>query len=219
MEAKSKIPRPTVKRLSLYFREVGALVAGGQRTVSSNQLGAALGLTGAQVRKDLAFFGQLGHPGVGYELTRLYDHLRQVLGRDRVWNAALVGVGNIGRALLAYQRFAEEDFHIAAVFDSRKEIIGKEYDGRTVMPMESLPSMIRKNEIKIGIVAVPASAAQQVADELIKAGITGILNFAPRRLDVHDEVSITSVDFTLALEQLAYQISLGLTGLIEDEES
>jgi redox-sensing transcriptional repressor len=219
MEAKPKIPRPTVKRLSLYFREVGSLVAAGRRTISSKQLGSALGLTGAQVRKDLAFFGQLGHPGVGYEIARLYDHLRQVLGRDRTWNAALVGVGNIGRALLAYQRFAQEDFHITAVFDSSDGAIGCEYGGRTVHGMNDMPALVRDHDIKLGIVAVPAEAAQQVADALIESGVTGILNFAPRRLDVEDTISVTSVDFTLALEQLAFQVSVGLTGSFEGQAS
>lgn len=216
MEEKLRIPRPTVKRLSLYFREVGALIAAGTRTVSSSQLGDALGLTGAQVRKDLAFFGQLGHPGVGYELNRLHEKLRQVLGRDRPWNAALVGAGNIGRALLSYERFAEEDFHIAAVFDSNERMIGHEHGGRRIRSMDDLPEQIGLHDIKIGIVAVPAHAAQAVADRMIESGITGILNFAPRRLDVHEEVSITSVDFTFALEQLAYQISLGLTGSLDE---
>lgn len=218
MEAKPKIPRPTVKRLSLYLREVGLLAAAGRRTVSSKQLGSALGLTGAQVRKDLAFFGQLGHPGIGYEITRLHAHLRQVLGRDRTWNAALVGVGNIGRALLAYQRFAQEDFRITAVFDSSDSTIGQEYGGRAVHGMNDMPALVSHHEIKLGILAVPADSAQHVADLLIEAGVTGILNFAPRRLDVGDTVSVTSVDFTLALEQLAFQVSAGLTGSFVDTD-
>lgn len=218
MEVKPKIPRPTVKRLSLYLRELGALLATGRSTISSKQLGSVLGLTDAQVRKDLAFFGQFGHPGVGYEVAKLHAHLRTILGRDRVWNAALVGAGNIGRALLAYDRFDEQDFHIAAVFDGESSCVGKSYGGRVVHPMEDLKRLVGEHEIKLGIVAVPGESAQAVADLLIESGITGILNFAPRRLDVHNAVSITSVDFTLALERLAFQVSLGLTGSLDDDD-
>ena len=219
MDPKPKIPRPTAKRLSRYFRELKQLVDAGRSTISSKQLGVALGLTGAQVRKDLTYFGQLGSPGVGYDVERLYLRLRQVLGRDRVWNAALVGAGNIGRALLAYDHFTVGEFHIAAVFDSDERAIGVDHGGRVVQPMNRLSSFVAEHEIRIGIVAVPASAAQEVVDAMIEAGITGILNFTPRHLDVQDGVSISSVDFTLALEQLAFQVSLGLTGSLDDDPS
>ena len=219
MEAKPKIPKPTVKRLSLYLRELGSLVSAGRTTVSSKELGSVLGLTDAQIRKDLAYFGQFGNPGVGYEVGRLHQHLSRIFGRDRSWNAALVGVGNIGRALLSYERFSKEAFHIAAVFDCDGSCIGESYGGRIVHPMEDLQKLVDENDIRLGIVAVPADAAQAVADLLIKVGIKGILNFAPRRLDVHDAVSVTSVDFTLALERLAFQVTHGLTGSIDHDDA
>jgi redox-sensing transcriptional repressor len=172
---RGRIPRPTVKRLSLYLRELEAQADADQQTISSKQLGAALGLTDAQVRKDLAYFGQFGHPGIGYRVGELTARLRQILRADRTWHAAVVGAGNIGRALMAYQRFHRKGFEIVAVFDSDPGVVGQTVVGHRVRSMADL-------------------------------------NFAPVRLDVRDAVSVTSVDFSVALEQLAFQVSLGLTG-------
>jgi redox-sensing transcriptional repressor len=215
---RGRIPRPTVKRLSLYLRELEARADADQQTISSKQLGAALGLTDAQVRKDLAYFGQFGHPGIGYRVGELTARLRQILRADRTWNAAVVGAGNIGRALMAYQQFHRKGFEVAAVFDSDPGVIGQMVAGHRVRSMEDLPQLIAQRDIKIGIVTVPADAAQQVADALIEAGVMGILNFAPVRLDVRDAVSVTSVDFSVALEQLAFQVSLGLTGSLDEQQ-
>jgi redox-sensing transcriptional repressor len=214
----SRIPQPTVKRLSLYLRELESLAEQGQQTLSSKQLGATLGLTDAQVRKDLAFFGQFGHPGIGYKIPELIGQLRKILGTDRNWNAAIVGAGNIGRALMPYARFRRKGFEIVAVFDSDLAVVGTEIAGHKVRPLSDLPMLVRERNILIGIVAVPAAAAQGAADQLISAGVKGILNFAPVRLDVHDAVSVVSVDFSLSLEQLAFQVSLGLTGSLDERE-
>lgn len=216
MSPRSRIPRPTAKRLSLYLRELERLAEADQRKISSKQLGAALGLTDAQVRKDLAFFGQFGHAGIGYRVDRLITQLRKILGTDRQWNAAVVGAGNLGRAVMAYPRFRRKGFDVVAVFDNDPAIIGKKVADHTVRPMSDLRKLVKERDIKIGILAVPAQAAQQVADELIDAGVVGILNFAPLRIEVHDKVSITSVDFSIALEQLAFQVSLGLTGALDE---
>lgn len=216
MSPRHKIPKPTVKRLSLYLRELDVLAEREQETISSKQLAAALGLTDAQVRKDLAYFGQFGHPGIGYRVDELIGRLKKILGTDRNWNAAVVGAGNIGRAVMPYARFARKGFDIVAVFDNDPKVVGTEVAGHKVRPMRDLAKLVKDREIKIGIVAVPAAAAQEVADALIDAGVRGILNFAPVRLDIHDEVSVVSVDFLLSLEQLAFQISLGLTGSLDD---
>ena len=213
---RGRIPRPTVKRLSLYLRELEARADAEQQTLSSKQLGAALGLTDAQVRKDLAYFGQFGHPGVGYRVGELTARLRQILRADRTWNAVVVGAGNIGRALMAHQRFRRKGFDVVAVFDNDPRVIGQDVGGRRVRPLEDLAQIVADCDVKIGIVTVPADAAQHAADALIEAGVLGILNFAPVRLDVHDAVSVTSVDFSVALEQLAFQVSLGLTGSLDD---
>lgn len=217
MQHRAKIPRPTVKRLSLYLRELESLAEREQATISSLELGRALGLTDAQVRKDLACFGQFGRPGIGYRVFELVDQLRKILGTDRQWNAAVVGAGNIGRAIMAYQRFRRKGFDVVAVFDSDPKVIGQFISNHHVRPMSDLPKLVRERSIKIGVVAVPADSAQAVAEELIAAGVMGILNFAPIRLDVHDRVSVVSVDFSVALEQLAFQVSLGLTGSLDDK--
>jgi redox-sensing transcriptional repressor len=214
---RGKIPRPTVKRLSLYLRELETGTEQDQQTISSKQLGQVLGLTDAQVRKDLAYFGQFGHPGIGYRVSELTDRLRAILRTDRTWNTAIVGAGRVGRALMAYERFHDKGFEIAAVFDSNPKIISQEIAGHRVRPMSDLPQLVRDRDIKIGIITVPAEAAQPVVNALIDAGVTGILNFAPVRLEVRDAVSITSVDFSVSLEQLAFQISLGLTGSLDEE--
>ncbi len=215
---RNRIPRPAVKRLSLYLRELEARAEQEQPTISSQLLGKALGITDAQVRKDLAWFGQLGHPGVGYRVRELTERLRQILRADRTWRAAVVGAGNIGRALMAYHRFRHKGFEIVAAFDDDPKVVGQVVAGLRVQPMGELPKTVREREIEIGIVAVPAGAAQSVTDRLIDAGVMGILNFAPVRLDVHDRVSIISVDFSVSLEQLAFQVSLGLKGSLDEEE-
>ncbi len=215
---KTRIPRPTIKRLSLYLRELELLEERAQNTISSKQLGDALGLTDAQVRKDLAFFGQFGHPGIGYKVPELIGKLRKILGTDRSWNAAIVGAGNIGRALMPYARFRRKGFEIVAVFDRDPAVQGTVIAGHMVRPMSDLPQLVKERNILIGIIAVPAESAQEVADHLIAAGVRGILNFAPVRLDVHDQVSILSVDFSLSLEQLAFQVSLGLTGSLDEDD-
>ncbi len=214
---RGKIPRPTVKRLSLYLRELETGTEQDLQTISSKQLGNALGLTDAQVRKDLAYFGQFGHPGIGYRVSELTDRLRAILRTDRTWNTAVVGAGRVGRALMAYERFRLKGFEIAAVFDSNPAVIGQEIAGHSVRPMSDLQQLVTLRDIKIGIITVPADAAQAVVDALIDAGVTGILNFAPVRLEVRDAVSITSVDFSVSLEQLAFQISLGMTGPLDED--
>ncbi len=218
MAPKRRIPRPTVKRLSLYLRELELRAEHDQQTINSKQLATGLGLTDAQVRKDLTYFGQFGHPGIGYQVPELIGQLRKILGTDHRWNAAVVGAGNIGRAIMAYTRFHRKGFDIAAVFDNDPKVIGQVIAGHRVRPMEDLSAIVRDRDIKIGILAVPAPAAQPVVDQLIEAGVLGILNFAPVRLEVRDAVSIASVDFSVSLEQLAFQISLGLTGSLDEQE-
>ncbi len=216
--ARDKIPTPTVRRLSLYLREIESLLAQNRLTVSSKQLGDRLSLTDAQVRKDLAYFGQFGHPGIGYRVPELVEELRKILGTDRPWNGCIVGAGNIGRALLPYNRFQRKGFHIVAIFDGDPKVVGTDVEGHKVRPMSDLPGLVAERDIKLAIIAVPAESAQSVADQLIDAGVVGILNFAPVRLDVHDKVSVGDVDLSVALEQLAFQASLGVTGSLDDRE-
>lgn len=212
MKGRAKIPRPTVKRLSLYLRELESRAVRQPRTISSRQLGAALGLTDAQVRKDLAHFGQFGHPGIGYRFDELMTELRRILGTDRSWNAVVVGAGNIGRAVVSYGRLEGKGFCIKSVFDVDPAIVGTTINGHVVHPVDELTDRVSADEAEIGMVAVPAEVAQPVADALVDAGVRGLLNFAPVRLRVAPDVAIVSVDLTVSLEQLAYKIALGLTG-------
>ena len=218
MPNRRNIPKPAARRLSLYLRELASRLEAGEETVSSKALGRSLGLTDAQVRKDLALFGQFGHPGRGYAVNDLVVSLRRIMGRDREWRACLVGAGNIGRALISYDRFRREGFRIAAVFDADPSAAGKEAgEGLRIRKMSDLPTVVAEEGIAIGIIAVPREAAQQVADALVAAGIKGILNFAPRRIEVREGIAIMSVDFTVALEQIAFQIAFGTDAEGDDD--
>ncbi|MFO0961613.1 MAG: redox-sensing transcriptional repressor Rex [Phycisphaerales bacterium] len=207
MPGRARIPKPTAQRLSLYLRELEQRHAEGRRTVSSRQLGQATGTTDAQVRKDLGTLAMSGQPGVGYGIASLIESIRSVIGVVHPWRAALVGAGNIGRALAAYRRFPEAGFEIAAVFDHAAGVVGTRISGIPVRPMRELKETVDREGIRIGIVAVPGEAAQGVADALVAAGVRGILNFAPRRLEVPAQVSTVEVDFRSALERLAFEMS------------
>jgi redox-sensing transcriptional repressor len=204
------VPAPAVGRLSLYLRELEALDQQDRQTISSKQLGEALGLTDAQVRKDLAYFGQFGHPGIGYRVEELIIRIRGILGTDRSWKALLIGMGNLGRALLSYRGFARKRFHIVAVFDNDPAKIGRRHNDESsleIYPLDRLQEVIRYEDVQIGIIAVPAEGAQEVADALVEAGIKGILNFAPASLSVPDHIAVTSVDLALRLEQLVFRVN------------
>lgn len=209
-----RIPRPTAQRLSLYLREIQPLIAQGQPTLSSRELGEKLGVSSAQVRKDLAWViqssqtTQAGRSGVGYNCVKMNESIRQVIGANRRCPTVLVGVGNIGRALLAYGGFAQDGFSIAAIFDANPRMEGKRVGGLAIQSTSALRKVIRTNRVAIGILAVPRSAAQAVATQLCDAGIRGILNFAPMRIAVTEGVSVTNVDVSVALEQLSMDISI-----------
>jgi redox-sensing transcriptional repressor len=205
----SDIPSPAVRRLSLYLRELESLWKADQRTVSSKQLGVALKLTASQIRKDLAYFGTFGHPGIGYDVADLMAKIRRILGTDRVWNVVLVGAGNLGMALSAYRGFAKKGFKLVAVFDADESKIGKPLPtvgDLRVQSLRELGPLVREKDIRLAIVAVPADAAQGVADQLAAAGVRGLLNFAPVSLDVDPKVAVSAVDLAVQLEQLSFQV-------------
>jgi len=203
------IPTPAVYRLSFYLRQLEAFLLAEKNTISSKQLGEALGYSDAQVRKDLAYFGQFGHPGIGYRVDELISHLRKILGTDKVWNVLLVGAGNLGRALIAYRGFLRKGFRLAAIFDDDDRKVGQAFGDLAVSPMDKLAEIAQRNTIKLAIMSVPAEAAQRVADRLVAAGIRGILNFAPVNVNVPEDVSVQSVDLAVQLEQLSFKMSLG----------
>lgn len=202
----ARLPKAVSQRLSLYLRHLGNLEASGKATVSSSQLARALGLTAAQVRKDLAYFGQFGFPGIGYKVPNLVHEIRRILGTDRTWFVALVGAGHLGTALLRYRGFRKQGFEISAVFDSDPRLEGKPLGGVSIRSVRDLPRVVREQGIRIAILAVPAEAAQDVAARLVEAGVRGILNFAPTQLDVPGSVIVHPVDLALQLEQLAFRM-------------
>lgn len=200
------IPSAVVSRLSLYLRELQHLVRDGRETTSSGQLGRLLGFSDAQVRKDLAYFGHFGHPGIGYRCDELIGAIKRILGTDRDWPVALVGTGNLGRALLGYKGFGNQGFRIVAAFDVDRAKVGTHIDGVQIHHLEHLPQITSKQRIKLGMIAVPAASAQGVADRLVAAGITGILNFAPVTLVLPEGVSQIGVDLAIELEQLSFSV-------------
>ncbi|HSZ54254.1 MAG TPA: redox-sensing transcriptional repressor Rex [Tepidisphaeraceae bacterium] len=201
------IPNPAVRRLSLYLRQLEAFDRKGRRTISSRQLGESLRLTDAQVRKDLAYFGQFGHPGIGYRVEDLIQQLRKILGTDRTWNVLLVGAGNIGKALSAYRGFGAKGFEVVAVFDNDPAKVGRKLGAFTVKPLSEIAAVAQQHDAKLSILAVPADSAQDVADQLIAAGIRGLLNFASVSLSVPRGVAVNAVDVAVQLEQLAFQVN------------
>lgn len=204
--AEKMAPKAVVGRMSLYLRQLEIYQRQGNTTVSSSQLGQPLSIKNAQVRKDLAFFGQFGHPGIGYRIPELIDSLRHILGIDHDWPLALVGLGNLGRALLRYRGFRSRGFHVVALFDNDPHKIGQKHDGMVVEPIDSLRKAVAVRQINLAILCVPAEAAQRVADLLVASGIRGILNFAPVPLNVPPHVNMVPVDLSVQLENLAYKV-------------
>lgn len=202
------IPEPAVRRLSLYLRELEKFHRNNRLTISSKQLGESLRLTDAQVRKDLAYFGQFGRPGIGYRVVDLVSRLRHILGTDRDWNVLLVGAGNIGAALASYRGFASKGFNIVAVLDNDPAKVGKRIGTFTVRPLSELGAVAKELSARLAILAVPADGAQDVADQLVAAGIRGLLNFAPLSLTVPKGVAVNAVDVGVQLEQLAFQTTM-----------
>jgi redox-sensing transcriptional repressor len=205
-------PYPAVRRLSLYLRQLEAFKRRDRRTISSKQLGESLGLTDAQVRKDLAYFGQFGHPGIGYRVDDLIGEVRHILGTDKTWNVLLVGAGNLGRALMAYRGFEAKSFRVVAAFDADPAKVGREIGSLIVQPMGELTESIAAHSIRLGIIAVPADYAQDVADQLVAAGIRGLLNFAPTSITVPPTIALNAVDLAVQLEQLSFQVNFSSLG-------
>jgi redox-sensing transcriptional repressor len=200
-ETNGSEPRPSrasVGRLSLYLRRLEGLLREGTTKVSSGQLGEALGVTDAQVRKDLAYLGNLGHPGIGYAPSELIAAIRRALGIDREWAVALAGVHG----------FAERGFRVVALFDADPAKVGQRVEGLPVHGPGEMAEVVAATGAELGVLAVPAASAQPVADALIAAGVRGLLNFAPAVLRVPPGVSVVSVDLTVQLEQLAFLVQL-----------
>jgi redox-sensing transcriptional repressor len=199
-----KIPEKTVTRLSIYLRCLEELEVDGVDSVSSKQLAQRFGLNSAQIRKDLAYFGQFGVRGLGYYIAELKHNLERILGLKQDWEVALVGAGNLGSALIAYKGFQARGFRISMAFDTDSAKVGLQVDGVVVMDVAKMASALRKKKVKIAVLAVPAGVAQSVADLLVDAGVTAILNFAPTQLAVPEGIKVQNVDLSVLLKTLSY---------------
>jgi redox-sensing transcriptional repressor len=198
-----KIPDETVRRLPIYLRGAIYLSKQGRQNVSSQTLSELLGANSWQIRKDFSYFGDFGTPGVGYNIQTLIKHINKILNLDVPHRVALVGVGNLGSALLAFPGFATYGFEIAAAFDTDKRKVGKKRNGVTIEHVSNLPA-IKGRGVDLGIIAVPVGAAQDVADRLVGVGVRGILNFSPRYITVPKKVKVITIDIAMDLARLPY---------------
>ena len=216
--ARTRPPRPsldqvselTTNRLSVYLRCLNALEDAGVKTISSQALAEQFHLNAAQIRKDLAYFGEFGVRGVGYYVRDLKRHLRQILGLDRKLRVAIMGAGNLGLALADYPGFRQEGFEISALFDNLREKVGQQSRGGVpIYDIHDLKKVSRKEGIRIAVIAVPATSAQQVLNLVVAAGIKGVLNFSPGALQAPSDVKLKSVDLTVSLESLSFFLAQG----------
>ncbi len=198
------IPEATVARLPVYLRCLVDMAEHGTHTVSSEQLADAAGVNSAKVRKDLSYLGSYGTRGVGYDVEYLIYQIRRELGLEQDWAVAIVGVGNLGHALANYKGFGERGFRIVALFDTDAGKVGEHVGDLVVDHLDDLDRLVKEHQIAIGIIATPAAAAQEVADRLVEAGISSILNFAPAHLQVPAGVSLRKVDLSTELQILSY---------------
>ncbi len=204
-----KIPEMTIRRLSLYTRCLVQLEEDGIKTISSQALAERFNLNSAQVRKDLAYFGEFGVRGIGYYVSGLKAELQKILNLDREWQVALVGHGNLGSALFRYKGFGKQGFRISAIFDDDPAKVGRSVDGVPILPTGDLAREVKARNLQIAIVAVPAESAQVVTDKLVAAGVKGILNFAPGRIKVAKDVRLKHVDLSIELETLSFYLAQG----------
>lgn len=209
-ESFEQVSELTTNRLSVYLRCLNLLDASGVRTISSQALAEQFHLNAAQIRKDLAYFGEFGVRGVGYYVKELRRHLRQILGIDRGVSVAIMGAGNLGLALADYPGFRDEGFEIVAMFDMSRDKIGhRSRAGVPIYDIRELRKIVRRERIRIAVIAVPADAAQSVVNTVSSAGIKAILNFSPGTIRVPDGVKLKSMDLTVSLESLSFFLAQG----------
>jgi redox-sensing transcriptional repressor len=203
-KSRKRISESTIHRLSLYLRSLSVLEKEGVPTVSSKELAAREKLTPAQVRKDLSFFGSFGTRGLGYPVSELRIQIATILGIDRSWKVALFGVGNIGSALVSYKEFARQGFEIVKLFDNDQRKIGSNHKGIVISDIANMETEIREAGIQMAILAVPATVAQYIVDDIVAAGIKAILNFAPINLKVPPDVYLRNENMSMELEYLSF---------------
>ena len=204
-----EIPPVVIDRLPLYARALATLESQGREVVSSQELGQHLNVTPAQIRKDLSYFGRFGKQGRGYNVRKLLEELRRILGLNRQWRMALIGTGRLGRAILGYEGFGPQGFRIVEAFDTDALMIGKEVAGLTVHDTRDLETVLAESPVEIGIVAVPGETAQDAIDRLVKCGVRAILNYAPIAAHVPRGVQIKRIDPVLSLQGMTYYLKAG----------
>ncbi|UCC67282.1 MAG: redox-sensing transcriptional repressor Rex [Armatimonadota bacterium] len=204
--ASDKIPQPTLSRLTLYLRCLRRLAREGVNTISSAKMEAHCGIVPAQIRKDLSYFGEFGKPGAGYDVQHLLARLTEIMQLDREQRIAIIGAGNLGAALAGYAGFAQSPFRIVGIFDNNFNKIGRMLWNHEILDLQRLSEINQHMRANIGIIAVPAEAAQEVADQLLKSGVSAILNFAPTLIEVPPDVAVRNVDLTRELEVLCYHL-------------
>jgi redox-sensing transcriptional repressor len=205
------IPSVVIDRLPLYARALARLDSDGREVVSSQELGTHLNVTPAQIRKDLSYFGRFGKQGRGYNVRKLLEELRRILGLNRQWRIAIVGAGRLGKAIAGYEGFTPQGFRIAEAFDSDPGMIGSTINALEIKNTEYLETVLRDNPVDIGIVAVPAESAQNVIDALVRCGVRAILNYAPIAAHAPPGVQIKRIDPVLALQGMTYYLKVNAT--------
>jgi redox-sensing transcriptional repressor len=201
------VPDIVIGRLPIYLRALNLLAEAGHEFTSSQELGQQLGIGSAQIRKDLSHFGEFGKQGTGYEINYLREQISKILHVDRDWSVVLVGFGDLGQAIAHYGGFATKGFYIEAIFDNDPTKINQKVNNKTVQNIKDLGNVIRELQIKMAIVAVPASAAQMVSDKLVEAGVRAILNYAPITLTVPDYVQVQYIDPVVHLQRMTYYLA------------
>jgi len=203
---KSSIPEVVVARLPVYIQKLNQLVREGREIVSSQEMAEHLGVSSAQIRKDLSFFGGFGKQGTGYNVINLLESLRSILNLNQIWEVVLVGVGHLGQALLSYQGFSRNGFEIVMAFDNDPKIIGKTFAGIKVIDVNEMQNHICPRSVPIAILTVPAGNAQEMADQLIRCGVKAILNYAPVTLKVPEGIRLANIDPVLSLQTITYYL-------------
>lgn len=202
----TSVPDIVVGRLPLYLRSLQRMSQEGQRVTSSQELGEVLGISAAQIRKDLSQFGEFGKQGTGYNIDYLFEQIQKILKLDRVWNVAVIGAGDIGSALARYQGFTNRGFQVTMVFDSDPQKIGKQEGSHIIQNSTQMVDVIKNANVKIAMIAVPANQAQRVADQLIEAGVKSILNYAPTSISVPNDTSLQHIDPAIHLQHMTYYL-------------
>ncbi|MBK9209612.1 MAG: redox-sensing transcriptional repressor Rex [Anaerolineales bacterium] len=201
-----KIPDIIIGRLPVYLRALQRMADNGLKTTSSQELGEHVGISAAQIRKDISQFGEFGKQGTGYSIAYLLDKLREILKVDRKWDVVLVGAGDMGHALANYQGFANRGFHIVMIFDNDKEKVGQKIDQFTVEDTEKMIERVKAAGVKIAMLTVPAAAAQSVTDKLMQAGVKAFLNYAPISLNMPNNVKVQYIDPATHLQRMTYYL-------------